>query len=101
MPGAPYANMHAKSLVVDGRVLLTGSVSMTNNGFENKKKQLFRFTDQALIGQVVSDFENDWKIAEPVTQARITEMMVTWQAQKEAKKKKEVAASVQSRNKSW
>ena len=77
--------MHVKSLIFDERVLLTGSVNMTHNGYENNKEHLYRITEPSLVVDVVADFEKDWSAAEPVTQQHIDTMIACWQKKGEKK----------------
>ena len=67
--------MHVKTLIFDGRVLLTGSVNMTHNGHENNKEHLFRLTEPTVVADVMKDFEKDWAAAEEVESEHIEQMM--------------------------
>ena len=60
--------MHAKSLIVDERVVFTGSVNMTHNGHENNKEHMYRIAEPSAVSDVLADFEKDWKEADIVTQ---------------------------------
>jgi phosphatidylserine/phosphatidylglycerophosphate/cardiolipin synthase-like enzyme len=75
--GGAFSVMHAKSIVIDGRVLLTGSVNMTNNGHTNNKEHLFRSEEPALIHRVMEDFAKEWGDAEKVTGHHIEMMEAT------------------------
>jgi phosphatidylserine/phosphatidylglycerophosphate/cardiolipin synthase-like enzyme len=45
--------MHAKSLIFDEEVLVTGSVNMTHNGYENNKEHMFRITTPSVVADVL------------------------------------------------
>ena len=76
--------MHAKSFVVDGRVLFTGSVNLTHNGMENNKEHMFRICDPYPVAQVEADFEELWEESEDVDDDMIMKMLET-RRQKEDK----------------
>ena len=85
--GGGFACMHVKTLIFDNRVVLTGSVNMTHNGHENNKEHLFRISEPRTVADVLSDFEEEWKEAEPVTEAMITKMLALHAEKKEKKDK--------------
>ena len=64
--------MHAKTLIFDGRSVLTGSVNMTHNGFENNKEHMIQIYDPETVACFVQDFEDSWAIAEEVTPEKLT-----------------------------
>jgi len=74
-PGAGFGVMHVKTIAFDDEVVLTGSVNLTHNGFENSKEQMVRITEEQTVKEFVKDFEKTWKIAEPVTEQMIDKMM--------------------------
>ena len=84
-PHGGFACMHVKTLVVDRKVLLTGSVNMTHNGLEKNKEHLYRIENPSTIETVMTDFEEEWQEAEPVTDDVIENMMEKY-AEKEAQK---------------
>jgi len=86
--GAGFACMHVKTLIIDGKILLTGSVNMTHNGHENNKEHLYRLTDPSLLADVMKDFEEEWERAEEVTSLIVATMMET-----DGKKKEKKSAS--------
>jgi len=55
-------------MIVDERVVLTGSVNMTHNGLENNKEHLYRITVPTAVAAVVEDFDATWADAVPVTE---------------------------------
>jgi len=69
--GGGFPCMHVKTMIVDERVVLTGSVNMTHNGLENNKEHLYRITVPSAVAAVVEDFDATWAGAELVT----TELM--------------------------
>jgi len=73
--GGNFACMHVKALCFDRKTLLTGSVNMTHNGFENNKEHMYRITEPTAVAEVLTDFESVWAQAEPVTQKLVDEMM--------------------------
>ena len=83
--GGGFACMHVKSIIFDDKVLLTGSVNMTHNGYENNKEHLLRLTEPSLLADVVADFEATWLEAEEVTAGEIKLMMENHQARCEKK----------------
>ena len=72
--GAGFASMHAKTIIFDNRVVLSGSVNMTHNGFENNKEHLFRIVDPTVVMCVKLDFETTWRRATPVSQEMLDDM---------------------------
>ncbi len=62
-----FPSMHAKTLIFDGRVVLTGSVNLSHNGLENNKEHLWRITEASAVHDVMDDFEQTWLVSEPVT----------------------------------
>ena len=73
--GSNFACMHVKTLIFDRKTLLTGSVNMTHNGFENNKEHLYRIPDPHTVAEVLEDFETVWSAAEVVTQDMIDYML--------------------------
>ena len=71
--------MHVKALIIDDKILLTGSVNMTHNGLEHNKEHLYRITETSAVADVLNDFETQWESAEQVTVALIDQMMEIWQ----------------------
>ena len=65
--GGGFACMHAKTVIIDNRVVLTGSVNMTHNGIENNKEHMFRILEPTVVKALRVDFEETWRIAQPVT----------------------------------
>ena len=65
--GSNFACMHVKTLIFDRKTLLTGSVNMTHNGFENNKEHLYRIPDPHTVAEVLEDFETVWSAAEVVS----------------------------------
>ena len=52
-----WAINHAKTCVFDNKVILTGSVNMTNNGHDNNKEHMFRIEEPKVVAAVIEDFE--------------------------------------------
>ena len=75
--------MHVKNLVVDGKILMTGSVNLTHNGMERNKEHLYRITTKSAIEDVMVDFDREWAEATQVTQTMIDAMMEKWSKRKE------------------
>ena len=73
--GGGFARMHVKSLIIDERVVLTGSVNMTHSGHENNKEHMYRITEPTAVSDVLADFEKDWGEAELLTQQLINTML--------------------------
>ena len=59
-----YAYMHMKSCSFDCKVLLTGSVNFTHNGFENSAENLIRIEDAEEFVKHSVRFEELWREAE-------------------------------------
>ena len=78
--------MHVKTFIFDEKVLLTGSVNMTHNGFENDKEHLFRMIESSVVADVLEDFEKEWAGAEIVTPGHIEELIHNWDNRTERKK---------------
>jgi phosphatidylserine/phosphatidylglycerophosphate/cardiolipin synthase-like enzyme len=73
--GGGFACMHAKTVIIDNRVVLTGSVNMTHNGIENNKEHMFRILEPTVVKALRVDFEETWRIAQPVTQEMCISMV--------------------------
>ena len=71
--------MHAKTLIFDGKIVLTGSVNMTHNGYENNKEHMLRLVAPKAVADFVADFEEEWQQAIPVTQDAINDMLKKYQ----------------------
>ena len=67
--------MHVKTLIMDGKVVLTGSVNMTHNGYENNKEHMYRIADPAAVAEVLADFERTWDEAEEVTRTAMDKVL--------------------------
>ena len=91
-----WACMHAKTLVLDASVVLTGSANLTHNGLENNKEHLWRLHDQhgyareAVMNHRL-DFGELWSQSRVVGPREIKEMM-RLDALREEKRKKEKQA---------
>ena len=59
--------MHCKTMIIDRRVAITGSVNMTHNGHENNKEHQLRITYPAVVHQLLDDFESDWEASSLVS----------------------------------
>ena len=86
--GSEYACMHAKSLVFDEKVVLTGSVNMTHNGLENNKEHMYRITEPKVVAAVLADFEEVWQVAEEVTQEGVDMMVARSEENRKARKER-------------
>jgi phosphatidylserine/phosphatidylglycerophosphate/cardiolipin synthase-like enzyme len=86
--------MHAKTLIFDKRVVLTGSVNMTHNGFENNKEHLFRIDTPSTVLDVYEDFLETWGASQKVDQTMIDEMMVASENAKDKRRQKNVVRSL-------
>ena len=74
--------MHAKTLIMDGKVVLTGSMNMTHNRYENNKEHMYRITEPATVSDVQADFEKGWDEAELVTMITMNAMLENFEKQK-------------------
>jgi len=92
--GGCYPCMHAKTLIFDKRVVLTGSVNMTHSGFENNKEHLFRIDTPSTVLDVYEDFLETWGASQKVDQTMIDEMMVASEKAKDKRRQKNVARSL-------
>ena len=88
--GVAFAVMHAKTFIVDGRVVFLGSTNLTHNGLENNKEHLLKIYESIIVDKIAADFEETWNIAEEVTQQGIDEMMERDRRRKLKKHEKEV-----------
>ena len=61
-----YAVMHAKSWVVDGATVITGSPNFTVNGMENSEELLTIIRNDDYISEYLAWFERIWRIADTV-----------------------------------
>ena len=89
-----WAINHAKTCVFDNKVILTGSVNMTNNGHENNKEHLLLMEEPGLVNSVMTDFWKEWGRAEVVTQVEIDKMKEIERAAAEKKREKSRSPSV-------
>ena len=92
-PGGGFAVLHAKSIVIDRRTLLTGSVNLTHNGFENNLEHMFKINVQSTVQQVLQHFEDTWNGAEIVDQEKIDEMLRRKDEKKEEQRKRGASRS--------
>ena len=58
--------MHAKSWVVDGATVITGSPNFTVNGMENSEELLTIIRNDDYISEYLAWFERIWRIADTV-----------------------------------
>ena len=65
--------MNDKIVVVDSRILLTGSVNLTRNGLENEEDNLLVTAAQQPIEAAVLRFYKLWSIAKPLGHERLQE----------------------------
>jgi hypothetical protein len=84
--GAGFACMHAKTLIFDEKVVLTGSVNLTHNGLERNKEHLIRVLEPSVVSAMLQDFELTWKQADTITLEDL-ERMTEKHDNREAKKK--------------
>ena len=84
-PGGGFAIMHVKTLIVDDRTVLLGSVNWTHNGLERNKEHLLRITDPPAVAEISQDFEREWSKSEVVGAELVREMMDAF-AKREAAK---------------
>ena len=68
--------MHAKTLLLDRRTILTGSCNMSNNGLENNKEHMWRIQEPHCVEELLTDFEALWVVSKAVTSADIDKMTV-------------------------
>ena len=69
--------MHAKTWIIDGAVLLTGSANMTHNGLENNKEHLYKMQGEGVLSPLRADFELQWADSEIVTPHMMELMLAT------------------------
>ena len=53
--------------MIDAETVLTGSVNMTENGFDKNKEHLWRINLPHCASFVVADFEQTWQVSRAVT----------------------------------
>lgn len=59
----PY--VHAKAMLVDGRLAMVGSQNLTTNSLENNRELGIIFDDAAAVNQLAGYFLRDWNAAKP------------------------------------
>ena len=69
--------MHAKSWILDDRVLFTGSTNLTHGGFENNKEHMLKVLETQVVRDALKDLEESWELSEFVTEEHIANMMET------------------------
>ena len=67
--------MHAKTIIIDQCVVLTGSVNMTQNGHGNNKEHLLSVRDPSTVTEFNADFEYCWQLSTPVTPDLVEKML--------------------------
>ena len=92
--GAGFVINHVKTCIFDERVVLTGSVNMTNNGHENNKEHLFRIEEPGVVLDVLADFWREWEKAKVVTQVEIDKMISKEREAAERKREKSRSLSL-------
>ena len=70
-PQHGFACLHTKVWILDGEVLLTGSVNTTEAGMAANKENLFVIRDPVVLEKSVKDFEMMWAKATPMSEAEI------------------------------
>jgi hypothetical protein len=84
--GSGFACMHAKTLIFDKKVVLTGSVNLTHNGLEHNKEHMLRITEPGTVADFLRDFEETWELATAVGPEELQSMQEKYD-KKESKKK--------------
>ena len=56
LDGNPYA-LHHKVFIIDGRLVLTGSLNYSRSGTENNDENWLRIEDEALAAQFLAEYE--------------------------------------------
>ena len=57
--------VHAKTIIADGAIAITGSANMTSSGLENNRELGIRVAEPQIVGRMVETFDADWARAEP------------------------------------
>ena len=78
--------MHAKSWIIDGKILWDGSCNLTHGGIENNYEHLLKITTPAVVKQARESFEALWDASEVVTQASIDRMNKIYEEKQEKSK---------------
>ena len=73
--GMGWPNMHAKTLLCDDMLAITGSCNLTHNGMVSSKEHVYVVSYPKVVGELVADFESTWELAETVGSKEIDEMM--------------------------
>ena len=76
-PGGKYSYMHMKCCLCDCKVLLTGSVNLTHNGFESSAENLIRIEEAEEVVKYSVRFEELWQAAEELRAEDITAALRT------------------------
>ncbi len=84
--GSGFACMHAKTLIFDKKVVLTGSLNLTHNGLEHNKEHTVRIIAPSAVAAILQDFKETWEHATTVGPEEL-EGMLEKHAKKESKKK--------------
>ena len=63
--------MHAKTVLIDDRAAVTGSVNLSQNGFNNYHEHLIVSDDPAVVTPLLTDFERCWTEGREVGQAEM------------------------------
>jgi phosphatidylserine/phosphatidylglycerophosphate/cardiolipin synthase-like enzyme len=85
--GGGFSAMHAKTMIFDQELVLTGSANLTHNAMENNKEHLLRITDSDVVKEMLKDFELEWAKGIEVDQAYLDVVHKNAAAKKLAKGK--------------
>ena len=69
-----YSSTHVKTMILDNKVVLTGSLNLTHNAFEHNKEHVVRIVDPKCVQQFVEDFYRTWTESEVISTRDIDSM---------------------------
>ena len=64
--GGGYPSFHVKTIIIDNRLVLSGSVNCSNNGHGNNKEHMWSITTRVAVRECVEDFEQTLLEAERI-----------------------------------
>ena len=96
-----FACMHAKTLIFDNRVIITGSCNVTHNGLENNLEHMIRLGGLEAIPDVVKNFLDNWQLATVVDETRMLQMRKRAVERDEKKKTATATSKAAARNKTF
>ena len=86
-PGAPtFSSQHSKTWLFDESLYIVGSANCTVNSFANNHEQAVLFREATSVARAKELFENNWALATPLTNERLSSIQAQWAETKERRR---------------